>query len=159
MHRLSWDLRVPFWHLDEAARLVAESPDVTVVLEHAGLPWDRSDEGLALWRRGMASLAANPNVFVKLSEFGLRNPTWDVAQNIQIIRETLAIFGWQRCMFASNFPVAHLRVTYPVLIQTFAEALADLDETSARAVWHDNAIRVYRIDARPRPADDNGPDN
>ncbi|MBC8746748.1 MULTISPECIES: amidohydrolase family protein [Paraburkholderia] len=146
VHGLSWDLRLPFWHLEEAAALVADSPGVTVILEHAGLPWDRTDEGLALWRRGMAALAENPNVFVKLSEFGLRNSAWDTAQNVRIIQEVLAIFGWRRCMFASNFPVASLRVTYSMLIQTFAEALAQLDESSARAVWHDNAMRVYRID-------------
>nr|WP_244231129.1 amidohydrolase family protein [Paraburkholderia graminis] len=145
VHGLSWDLRVPYWHLEDAAAVVADSPKVTVILEHAGLPWDRTDEGLAPWRRGMAALAARPNVFVKLSEFGLRNAAWDAVENGRIIREALAIFGWERCMFASNFPVASLRVTYPILIQTFADALSHLDDASARAVWHDNAMRVYRI--------------
>src|SRR5204863_5929219 len=46
-HGLSWDLRVPFHQLEEAAALLREAPDVRVVLEHAGLPWDRSDAGLA----------------------------------------------------------------------------------------------------------------
>ncbi|TKC88026.1 amidohydrolase [Trinickia terrae] len=147
-HGLAWDLRVPFWHLEEAAALLCNAPGVTVVLEHAGLPWDRSEQGLAQWRRGMAALAENPRVFVKLSEFGLRDSAWDDARNTRIIRDALAIFGWQRCMFASNFPVAGLRVAYPALIRLFAEALAGLDDIAARAVWHDNAMRVYRIEAR-----------
>ena len=104
-HRLSWDLRVPFWHLAEAATLLADAPDVDVVLEHAGLPWDRTAAGLACWRRAMETLAANPRVSVKLSEFGLRDHEWNAAENARIIRDAIAIFGWERCMFASNFPV------------------------------------------------------
>lgn len=142
---LSWDLRVPFWHLEEAAAMLADAPAVDVVLEHAGLPWDRSDAGLTCWRRGMEALAANPRVSVKLSEFGLREAAWNDAQNQQVIRDAIAIFGWQRCMFASNFPVAGLRVTYQALLRTFALAIANMNDAARHAIWHDNAIRLYRI--------------
>ncbi|MBN3799423.1 amidohydrolase family protein, partial [Burkholderia sp. Ac-20392] len=146
-HGLSWDLRVPFWHLEEAAALLADTPYVDVVLEHAGLPWDRSDAGLARWRRGMVALAASPRVTVKISELGLRHAVWNEADNARIIRDTIAIFGAQRCLFASNFPVAGLRVSYPALLRTFARAMTNLDDAARRAIWHDNALRVYRIDA------------
>ncbi|MCU9952853.1 amidohydrolase family protein [Burkholderia sp. BKH01] len=153
-HGLCWDLRVPFWHLGDAAALLADAPGVDVVLEHAGLPWDRSDAGLARWRRGMEALAASPRVAVKISELGLRDAVWNDADNARIIRDTIAIFGWERCLFASNFPVAGLRVSYPALLRTFARAMADLDDAARRAIWHDNAVRVYRIalDEPSRPA-------
>ncbi|CAG9228594.1 Amidohydrolase 2 [Paraburkholderia sabiae] len=146
-HGLSWDLRLPFWHLGDAARRLADAPSVDVVLEHAGLPWDRSAAGLATWRRGMEALSQLPNVSVKLSEFGLGDAEWNEAENQRIIAEALAIFGPERCMFASNFPVAGLRVTFPVLMRTFAAALASHRWSAAaqRAVWQDNAIRIYRI--------------
>ncbi|KUZ16526.1 amidohydrolase [Burkholderia diffusa] len=143
--RLGWDLRVPFWHLGDAAALLADAPGVDVVLEHAGLPWDRSAAGLARWRRGMEALAASPRVTVKISELGLRDAMWSDVDNARIIRDTIAIFGWQRCMFASNFPVAGLRVSYSALLRTFARAMADLDDAARQAIWHDNALRVYRI--------------
>ncbi|MET3622405.1 amidohydrolase family protein [Burkholderia ambifaria] len=142
---LGWDLRVPFWHLRDAAALLADAPGVDVVLEHAGLPWDRSVAGLARWRSGMEALAASPRVTVKISELGLRDAAWNEADNARIIRDTIAIFGWQRCLFASNFPVAGLRVSYPALLRTFARAMADLDDAARQAIWHDNAMRVYRI--------------
>ncbi|WP_063550962.1 amidohydrolase family protein [Burkholderia territorii] len=142
---LGWDLRVPFWHLGDAAALLADAPGVDVVLEHAGLPWDRSAAGLARWRRGMEALAASPRVSVKISELGLRDAVWNDADNARIIRDTIAIFGWQRCLFASNFPVAGLRVSYCALLRTFARAMADLDDAARQAIWHDNALRVYRI--------------
>ncbi|WP_175835465.1 amidohydrolase family protein [Burkholderia anthina] len=144
-HGLSWDLRVPFWHLGEAAALLADTPGVDVVLEHTGLPWDRSDAGLARWRSGMEALAALPRVSVKISELGLRDAVWNDADNARIIRDTIAIFGWARCLFASNFPVAGLRVSYPALLRTFARAMAGLDDVARDAIWHDNAMRVYRI--------------
>ncbi|TDG04921.1 amidohydrolase [Paraburkholderia guartelaensis] len=149
-HGLSWDLRVPFWHLAEVAQRLSDAPPVDVVLEHAGLPWDRSEAGLAAWRQGMEALAALPRVAVKLSEFGLRDAEWNEAENRRIIADALAIFGARRCMFASNFPVAGLRVSYPALMHTFAQALDTCGWSLAEqhAVWHDNAIRIYRIDSR-----------
>ena len=74
---LSWDLRVPFWHLAEAAEVARAFPNTPIVLNHTGFPWDRSDEGLAAWRRQMEVLAREPNVHVKVSEFGLKDQAWD----------------------------------------------------------------------------------
>lgn len=145
-HDLAWDLRVPYWHLEEAAAAVARVPALRVVLEHAGLPWDRSDAGLAHWRRGMIALAALPGVHVKLSEFGLPAAPWDRRSTLRVIRETVATFGWQRCMFATNLPVSGLRVSMRELVDTVAEALADLDVDARDAIWHRNALRFYRID-------------
>jgi predicted TIM-barrel fold metal-dependent hydrolase len=73
-YRLSWDLRVPFWHLEEAAMVARAFPNTPIVLNHTGFPWDRSEAGLAAWRRAMAVLAREPNVHVKVSEFGLVVP-------------------------------------------------------------------------------------
>lgn len=145
---LSWDLRVPFWHLQEAADTVTMFPALTVILEHTGLPWDRSDAGLMRWRKGMEALARLPNVFVKLSEFGLPAAPWDHAGNVRVVRDTLAIFGWERCMFASNLPVSGLRAELGDIVAAVAEGLAALDIVAARAVWSGNAMRVYGIDAR-----------
>jgi predicted TIM-barrel fold metal-dependent hydrolase len=146
-HGLSWDLRVPFWHLEEAAEVAGTFPQVPIALNHHGLAWDRSEAGLGQWRRGMEALASHPNVHVKLSEFGLRGQPWDFGANACIVRETLAIFGWQRCMFASNFPVAGLRIGYGPLVDAMLRMLAPLDVSQLRAVMGGNALRFYRIAA------------
>jgi predicted TIM-barrel fold metal-dependent hydrolase len=142
---LSWDLRVPFWHLGEAADAIAMFPSLTVILEHAGLPWDRSEAGLAHWRLGMEALARLPNVTVKLSEFGLPTAPWNRADNVRVIREALGIFGWERCMFASNLPVSGLRASMAEVVRTVAEALEPLDADARDAIWCGNALRFYRI--------------
>lgn len=142
---LSWDLRVPAWHLPEAAQLAQMFPDVPIVLNHHGFAWDRSEEGLKRWRGWMEVLARQPNVHVKLSEFGLRDSAWDEPSNARIVRETLAIFGWQRCMFASNFPVAGLRIGFRPLVEAVWRMLDKLTPDQRQAVMSDNALRFYRI--------------
>lgn len=144
-HDLLWDVRVPYWHLEEAAEAIARFPGLRVAVEHAGLPWDRSDDGLAHWRRGMAALAALPDVVVKLSEFGLPDAPWDAESTVRVIRQTVEIFGWQRCLFASNLPVSGLRAPMTEVVRTVAEALEPLDADARDAIWRGNALRFYRI--------------
>lgn len=143
---LRWDLRVPAWHLPEAAAVAAQFPRVPIALNHHGFAWDRSEEGLRRWRGWMETLARQENVYVKLSEFGLRDRAWNWDENARIVRETLAIFGWQRCMFASNFPVAGLRIGYPELVDGMVRMLDHLTPGQQRAVMCDNALRFYAID-------------
>jgi predicted TIM-barrel fold metal-dependent hydrolase len=142
---LSWDLRVPFWHLEEAAGVCAHVPDVRVVLNHTGLPWDRSDAGLARWRAGMRALAACPNVHCKVSELGLRDAAWTVEGNRRVVREAIEIFGIDRCMFGSNFPVAGLRIGYRAQIAGLLEILGDLSRPELDQLFRDNARRFYRL--------------
>lgn len=146
---LSWDMRVPAWHLPEAAQVAAMFPQVPMVLNHHGFAWDRSEEGLQRWRGWMETLARQPNVHVKLSEFGLRDQPWDQQANARIVRDTLAIFGWQRCMFASNFPVAGLRIAFQPLVEAVWRMLDGLTADQQQAVMSGNALRFYRIDLPP----------
>lgn len=144
-HGLSLDLRVPFWYLDEAAAIAAQFPALPIALNHAGLPWDRSEEGLAQWRAGMARLAQNSKVMVKLSEFGLRDQPWDAPGNARVVADVLAIFGPERCMFGSNFPVASLRISYGQLVRQMQRMLAGLSEQQRDAVFCRNTLDFYRI--------------
>ena len=117
-----------------------------IVLNHHGFAWDRSEEGLARWRGWMETLARQPNVHVKLSEFGLRDRAWDWHDNARVVRDTLAIFGWQRCLFASNFPVAGLRIGYAALVDGVLRMIDHLAPEQQRAVMGGNALRFYRIE-------------
>lgn len=142
---LHFELQTPWWHLEAAAGLARDFPRTPIVLNHTGLPADRSDEGLAGWRRAMALLAREPNVAVKISGIGLPGQRWTVESNGPIIRDTIAIFGPERCMWASNFPVDGLTATYDEILGCFLEAIADQPPETRRALLHDNAVRIYRL--------------
>lgn len=142
---LSWDLRVPAWHLKEAAETLEAYPALRVILNHTGLPWDRTPKGLAQWREGMRALAANPNVAVKLSELGTPFHVWDSAANLALLCETLESFGPHRCLFASNFPVSGLKISYQGWLSLVALAIEQSAPGHRQAVLHDNALDWYRL--------------
>ena len=142
---LSWDLRVPTWHLEEAAQVVRANPDIPVVLNHTGFPWDRSEAGLALWRRGMKALAACEQVCCKLSCLCLQDGPWDYEDNRRIVLEAIEIFGIDRCMFASNFPVDGLRAAFDRMFVDFGRMTGGLSASERRKLFHDNAAKFYRL--------------
>jgi predicted TIM-barrel fold metal-dependent hydrolase len=144
-HGLSWDLRVPHWHLEDAAEVAKAFPHIPIVLNHMGFPWDRSPAGLEGWRRGMHALAAQPNVYVKVSELGLRDQPWTVAGNLAVVRETFEIFGIERCLFASNFPVARLRIEYDALVRAMELMLEGYSAEQRERFYWRNARDFYRI--------------
>ncbi len=144
-HGLSYDLRVPYWHLEEAAAVAAQFPNIPMVLNHTGFPWDRSTEGLRAWRTAMETIALQPNMHLKISEFGLKDAPWDYNSNRRIVHDALAIFGVERCMFASNFPVAGLRIPYGDLVRAIARMADDLSPAQRDGLFWANAARFYRL--------------
>lgn len=144
-HGLSWDLRVPFWHLAEAAEVARAFPRTPIVLNHTGFPWDRSPEGLAAWRRAMEILAREPNVHVKVSEFGIKDRAWDYEENRRVVLDAIAIFGIERAMFASNFPVARLRIGYRALVDAMSRMLSHLAPADRDRFFWKNAGKFYRL--------------
>lgn len=144
-HGFSFDLQTPWWHLDAAAELAAAFPRVQMIVLHAGLPADRSAEGLAGWRKAMETVAREPNVTVKVSGIGIKGEPWTIEANAPIIRDTISIFGADRCMFASNFPVDGLVGSFETIYAGFHAAVADRPLTERRKLFHDNAVRIYRL--------------
>jgi len=143
---LSFDLQAPWWNLDQAVDLAYDFPQTTLILNHTGLPAYRSEAGLADWRRALETLAARPNTALKISGLGRRGKPWTQADNVPVIRDAIAIFGASRCMFASNFPVDSLVADYGTILAGFRAAIADRPASERRALLHDNAVRLYRLD-------------
>ncbi|KKB12165.1 thioesterase [Devosia geojensis] len=143
---LSFDLQTPWWHLAEAADLAQACPETQIILNHTGLPADRSLEGLAGWREAMRLLADNSNAAVKISGLGQRGKPWTADSNRGIVRDTIEIFGIGRCMFASNFPVDSLVGSYHTIFSGFAEIVADLPVEERDQLFWQNAARIYRVE-------------
>lgn len=144
---LHFELQTPWWHLHEAARLASDFEGTAIVLNHTGLPADRSAEGIAAWRRAMAALAPCPNVSVKISGIGVPGRPWTAEANREIVLTTIDLFGAQRCMFASNFPVDGLCGSFADIYGGFEAITRDFTADERRSLFRDNALRTYRIDA------------
>ena len=141
----SFDLQVFAGQMPGAAELADSAPKVTFILQHAGMIEDLSPAGWDEWRKAMRLLASRPNVVSKLSALGTFIHKNDPAHIAAVVRETIEIFGPERCLFGSNFPVEKLWTQYADLIEAYRKAIEPLGEAVARAAFHDTAARVYRI--------------
>lgn len=142
---LSFDLQVFASQLPEATRLASAHPDTVIVLDHAGMPTSRDPEVLRTWRTDLAALARCENVSVKLSAMGTTDHRWTVASLRDVIAPTIEIFGPDRVMFGSNFPVDSLYSTLADLYAAFDESTAEFSPTERRAMFGGTAARVYAI--------------
>jgi predicted TIM-barrel fold metal-dependent hydrolase len=132
---LHFELQAPFSQLGEAARLARDFPQTTIVLNHTGLPSPEDRQG---WRAAMAVLAACANVVVKISGMGVPAREFVLA--------AIELYGPQRAMFASNFPVDGLRASFGTIYSGFEEITRAMPEAQRRALFHDNAVRIYRME-------------
>jgi predicted TIM-barrel fold metal-dependent hydrolase len=142
---LSFDLQLYPSQMAEAAALAARHPDTLLILNHAGMPVDRHAEGLAQWRTGIRLLAAQPNLAVKISGLGMMDWAWTVDSLRPFVLETIAAFGIDRCMFASNFPVDRLYGSFDRLFDAFDEIVTEFSADERRALFGETARRLYRL--------------
>ncbi len=143
---LRFDLQAPWTELADAAALCRAYPGTQLVLNHAGLPADRSAEGIAGWKRALRLLAGCPNAAIKISGLGVPGRRWTPALNREIVLSAIEIFGVQRAMFASNFPVDSLCASFGAIYSGFRQIVKGFAPLEQRALFHDNAVRIYAME-------------
>jgi len=142
---LVFDLMAHPDELHDAARALAGHDDLTVVVEHAGWPRTDTDDEHELWRAGMAELAGlGPRVHCKVSGLAMPLATMAPSAYRRWVEGCLELFGVDRCLFASNFPVDGLHGTFDELFTTYDELTEHLDPAAREKVFAANAERVYR---------------
>jgi predicted TIM-barrel fold metal-dependent hydrolase len=142
---LHFELQTAWWHLPDALELARDFPGTLIILNHLGLPADRSEAGLADWRAAMARLAEAPNIHVKLSGCCVPGRRWTPELQAPVVPEAIRLFGAGRCMVASNFPVDGLLATYDEIMDGIRALIAPLPEADQRRILHGTAAETYRI--------------
>ncbi|GIF46865.1 L-fuconolactonase [Asanoa ferruginea] len=145
---LAFDLVGRVDQLPSAARAAAALPDVRFVLDHLGKPRIRAG-AFAEWRAAIAPLAACANATAKVS--GLVTEAdwaaWTVDDLRPYVTEAIALFGPQRLMLGSDWPVCLLAGGYGAVRAALLDALGELPATERAAILGDTATRVYRLSA------------
>ena len=152
-----WVFELQIFHpqTEHALGLVDACPDTVFVPQHALMPEDPSEGGLAAWRAALGRLAERPNVRAKLSGLGTFVHRVEPAQVRRIVGETLDAFGPERCLWGSNFPAEKLWTDYAGPLAAHREATADLAEAERDAIFRATAARTYRLEeAGPRAPTD-----
>jgi L-fuconolactonase len=140
----TFDLIVRVDQLPAAAKAAAAVPELTFVLDHLGKPQVREgDAGLRAWREAVAPLAKQPNVTAKLSglvtEADWRH--WTPADLRPFTQAALELFGPDRLMFGSDWPVCELAATYTRVKDALTEVLGRTDPD----VFGGTAARTYQL--------------
>lgn len=143
---LRFDLQAPWSELADAAELCRAFADTQLILNHTGLPADRSAAGIAGWKRALASLAACPNAAIKISGLGVPGRRWTAALNRELVLAAIEAFGTGRAMFASNFPVDGLCGGFAEIYSGFREIVKDFPGPEQRRLFRDNALRIYAME-------------
>ena len=144
---LSFDLQLYPAQMRDAAELARKNPDTLIVVNHAGMPLDRDEAGVTLWRDGMKRLAGEPNVVCKISGLGMVDWRWNEASIRPFVLGVIDCFGVDGAMFASNFPVDKLYSSFDTLYGAFETIVASFTESEKDKLFHRNALRIYRISA------------
>ncbi len=135
------------YQADEVARLARDFPNQTFIVNHCGSPIDRDREGMARWRDGMKLIASAPNVSIKISALTAYDPSPTPTSLREVALHCIDCFGVDRSMFGSDFPVGRLWTSFDAIFDGFKAIVRDFSETEQSALFHDNARRLYRIDA------------
>lgn len=144
---LSFDICVLARQLPIAISLVEQCPDVTFILDHCGVP-DVKGSVLDPWREHIHRISQFPNVCCKVSGIvAYADPAHWTADDLRpFIEHILDSFGWDRVMFGSDWPVCTLAATYKQWLDVLIALTAGAGSASQIKLFHDNAIRVYRLE-------------
>lgn len=140
-----FELQVFAGQITPALRLVDACPEVTFVLQHALMLVDTSEAGWAAWQAAMSDLAARDNVVCKLSGLGTFLGRNDAVHIAAIATEAVDLFGADRCLFGSNFPIEKLWSAYHPLLKAHQDAHASRSEEEQAAIFQTTAERTYRL--------------
>lgn len=165
-YRLSFDAWLYYHQVPELTSLAQAFPETAIVLNHvAGVlgvgPYaGKRDEVFQGWKRGLDELAACRNVVVKLGGLGMARSGfgWETrpappssAELAEMMRPyyltVVELFGPDRCMFESNFPVDKISYSYGNVWNAFKRMTQKFSPAERSALFHGTAARVYRLPA------------
>jgi len=159
---MRFDLCMSPARLPDAIRLVDECPGTQFILDHCGnadpkwfrtLDAEQPGETTARrraceqWRRDIAALAERQHVVCKISGIVARAPKddWTAEDLAPIINHCIEVFGPERVMFASDWPVCTRVASLRQWVAALKEVIRDRPEPDRRKLLHDNAVRLYGL--------------
>ena len=142
----SFDICINHTQLADTIGMVRQCPDVSFVLDHVGKP-DIKSHKTEPWKKELLELATLKNVHCKLSGLITEadHETWTPEDLAPYLAHAIESFGFDRLMFGGDWPVATLAGTWQGWHAALSNHLATCAEQEQRKVFHDNAIKFYRL--------------
>jgi L-fuconolactonase len=145
---LAFDLLVRPAQLPAATEVALRLPELRLVLDHAAKPPIAAGEWEP-WASGVAALAGRGNVVCKLSGLVTEAdwPGWEVGHLRRYVDHVLDVFGPERLLFGSDWPVCELAASYELVLDAAIALTGSLSDAERLAVFEHNARATYRLDA------------
>lgn len=142
----TFELQVFASQMKDSAKLAADFPATQMILQHCGMPEDSSASGMAIWLEGMKHLAEQPNIHCKFSGLGTFIHENSPSFIDDITGQCLELFGAERCVYGSNYPIEKIWTPYSDIIQAFRKNLGGLSTQDQGLIFYDNAKKLYKLD-------------
>lgn len=145
-HGLRFDALVLPRHLPALLQCARDYPRLAIVIDHAAKP-PIADAAFGRWREDLAQLAALPNVHCKLSGLVTEaKPDWNVGDLRPYVAHVLEVFGAQRVIWGSDWPVVDLAGGYGAWLAASETLLSHLGQQDRNDIFGLNACRFYGFD-------------
>ena len=143
---LSYDLLVHTRHLQYVPQVAERCPDLNLVIDHLAKPPIARNE-FKDWSEALKSVARIPNIHCKLSGL-VTEANWSSWQTNDLrpyVDHAFELFGADRMMFGSDYPVCLLASSYDRVLASFQELLGGLSDSDRDKIFGQNATRFYRL--------------
>lgn len=143
---LTFDICISYIHSKNTIRFINKCPDVPMILDHIGKP-DIKGKVLDPWRDEIAEISKYPNVFCKVSGMVTEadHQNWSINDLRQYIDHIINCFGFDRLMFATDWPVISLAAGIPLWVNTLDTILGGCSRVDLEKLFFRNAMNFYRI--------------
>ncbi len=142
---LVFDTLVVPGQLEQLAALARANPDQQFVANHLGTPLRDTPDDIVQWTQGMRECAKCANISIKVSGLWVLDRNWLPERIAGPVRMVIDLFGPDRCMWATNYPVEKLMCLVADQIRNLDAVLDDLSEDDKDLIYRRTASRVYRI--------------
>lgn len=144
---LTYDILIFPKHLQYIPKVIESCPEVRFVIDHLAKPPIASGE-ISDWKKDLEKVAQFPHVFCKLS--GLvteaNHQSWKPVDLQPYVETAIELFGSERIMFGSDYPVCLLASDYQTVLETYQSFLQKFNEDEKRKVMRENAIKFYNLE-------------
>lgn len=143
---LVFDICISHTQLASAIRLVQKCPSVRMILDHIGKP-DIKRGLREPWMTELKALAGFPNVWCKVSSLATEadHDSWTVDDLRPYVDRVFDCFGFDRTVFAGDWPVSSLAAHYPACVQALEQLLPGASEAELRKLFRDNGRSFYGV--------------
>ena len=142
---LTFDLQCTDEQYAQVFQALSLVPELKVAICHFASPWQQDEEGFANWQSWMKKFASLPNCYIKLSGFSMFTHSFNTQKFLQYSNSAIEIFGVQRCMLGSNFPVDKLHMSYQALLAAWQQLLSQYNKKQQDWLTGATACAFYQI--------------